>query len=129
MARKARPNPGTIAWADLTVPQATKVRNFYAAVTGWKPAPVSMGSYNDYNMTDPETGKPAAGICHARGSNADLPPQWLIYIVVVDLNASLTECEARGGVVVAGPKSMGGQARYAVIRDPAGAMAALYEPA
>lgn len=69
---------------------------------------------------------PSAG---RNGCNADLPPQWLIYIVVADLNTSLLECEARGGVVVAGPKSMGGRARYAVIRDPAGAVAALYEPA
>jgi predicted enzyme related to lactoylglutathione lyase len=52
-----------------------------------------------------------------------------LFIVVADLKARLAECEVRRGVVVAGPKSMGGQARYAVIRDPAGAVAALHERA
>ena len=66
------------------------------------------------------------GICHARGCNADLPAQWLIYIHVADVEASLTECSRRGGIVVAGPKDLGG-GRFAVIRDPAGAVAALYQ--
>lgn len=127
MAGKKRLKRGSIAWVDLTVKNADAVRDFYAAVTGWKPEAVSMGPYNDYNMIDPETGRSAAGICHQRGVNKDLPAQWLIYVVVADLDASLAECKARGGAVVAGPKNMGPQARFAVIRDPAGAVAALYE--
>lgn len=34
---------------------------------------------------------------------------------------------ARGGALVAGPKNMGPDARYAVIKDPAGAVAGLYQ--
>lgn len=44
--------------------------------------------------------------------------------VVAELDSSLAACAARGGAVLAGPKSMG-TARYAVIRDPAGAVVAL----
>lgn len=47
-------------------------------------------------------------------------------IRMADLDASLTECSRRGGVVVAGPRDLGG-GRFAVIRDPAGAVAALYQ--
>ncbi|MBZ5553780.1 MAG: hypothetical protein LAO21_13740 [Acidobacteriia bacterium] len=43
MAKKELPQPGTIAWVDLTVPHATKVQDFYAAVTGWKPEAVFSG--------------------------------------------------------------------------------------
>ena len=64
--------------------------------------------------------QPAAGVCFARGQNAKLPPQWLIYVSVADLDASVAACLARGGVVVDGPRGMGEQ-RLAVIRDPAGA--------
>lgn len=119
---------GSIGWIDLTVEDADRVRDFYSAVTGWKPADVSMGKYSDYNMTMPASGTPAAGICHARGGNADLPPSWLIYIVVEDLDASVAACNERGGQVVAGPKNFG-EARFCVIRDPAGAVAALYQQA
>lgn len=118
---------GTIAWADLTVPDAAAVRDFYAAVAGWTSSGIDMGGYEDFAMLRAD-GSAAAGICHARGPNAALPPQWLLYITVPDLDAALAECAARGGSVVAGPKGVGG-ARYAVIRDPAGAVAALYQHA
>ena len=122
------PEIGTIGWQDLTVPDAEKVRDFYAAVVGWRTESVDMGGYADFNMIAPGSGKAVAGVCHARGVNGDLPAQWLLYLIVADLDASLAACRARHGAVVAGPREMGG-ARFAVIRDPAGAVAALYQPA
>jgi uncharacterized protein len=122
------PKPGTISWCDLTIPDADTVRDFYSAVAGWKSAPVAMGGYNDYCMVPPGARKPAAGICHARGENKGLPPQWLVYITVPNLAASLRACKKAGGKVLHGPCNMGG-AKMAVIRDPAGAVAGLYQPA
>lgn len=90
--------------------------------------PIEMDGYNDYCMMPPRSKAPAGGICHARGVNADLPPQWLIYITVANLTASLKTCVAKGGTVLRPAKSMGG-ARMAVVRDPAGAVAALLQPA
>ena len=119
------PEPGTISWQDLTVAEADGVRDFYQAVAGWKPEPVPMGAYSDYSMN--VDGTPVAGVCHARGLNADLPPQWLIYITVEDLDHSLAECHRLGGSLVSGPRSYGG-GRYCVIKDPAGAVCALYQP-
>ena len=43
---------------------------------GW----VDMGGYSDHLMSLSQSGKAVAGLCYARGSNADLPPQWLVYI-------------------------------------------------
>ena len=126
MGEPGKPAIGTIGWIDLTVDDAEGVRDFYAEVTGWRPEPVVMGGYDDYNMVAPGTGEPAAGVCHARGANAGLPTAWMIYIVVEDLDASVDACRANGGEVVAGPRAVGGD-RYCVIRDPAGAVAALYQ--
>jgi hypothetical protein len=120
---------GSIIWTDLTTQDAERTRDFYEEVVGWKSAPVSMDEYDDYNMTAPGSGSPVAGICHARGSNADLPAQWLVYIIVEDLDASAARCEDLGGTVVVPPKEMGGHGRYCVIEDPAGAVAALFEVA
>ena len=119
------PRPGTITWQDLTVPDAAAVRDFYAAVVGWQPEALSMGAYSDFVMN--ADGGGVAGICHARGANAELPPVWLIYITVEDLDHSLDECQRRGGTLVAAPRSYGG-GRYCVIKDPAGAICALYQP-
>ena len=63
----------------------------------------------------------------ARGVNASMPPQWLIYITVEDLDASIERCKSLGGLLIDGPRELGG-GRCAVIRDPADAVAALYEP-
>ncbi len=121
--------PGTIGWTDLTVENAEQIRDFYQQVVGWQFAGVEMGGYEDFNMTDPESGKPIAGICHARGGNAELPPVWLIYVNVSDIEQSLARCLELGGQVIVGPKGMGGYGKYCVIRDPAGAALALFEPA
>ena len=122
-----RPQVGTIAGFDLTVPDAEAIRDFYASVVGWRPEPLDMGGYSDFFMAAEPGGPPVAGVCHARGPNADLPPQWLAYVVVADLDASVRQCRDHGGDVVAGPKGDAASMRYCVIRDPAGAVVALME--
>jgi predicted enzyme related to lactoylglutathione lyase len=86
-----------------------------------------MGDYDDYSMNAPETNKVAAGICHNRGVNAKLPPQWLIYITVKNVEESINNCEKMGGKNISGIKKTGG-GKYCVIQDPAGAFCALFSP-
>lgn len=122
-----KPKPGTVAWMDLTVPNATVVKDFYAAVAGWGVMPIDMEGYEDFCMMPPGSDAPATGICHARGVNADLPPQWLIYITVPDVPAAVKICLEKGGKVLRDTREMGG-GKMAVIQDPAGAVAALFQP-
>ena len=115
---------------DLTVEDAGAVRDFYAAVVGWEPQDVSMGDYADFCMAPPRNnraeGQPVAGICHRRGSNAGLPPVWLVYVTVADIAASLDQVQALGGQILSQTRSSSG-GHYAVIQDPAGAICALYQ--
>ena len=122
------PKPGSIGWHDIAVPDAETLRDFYSSVAGWTAEPLDMGGYSDYVMKNP-AGDAVAGVCHARGPNASLPPVWLIYITVTDLDASLARCLSLGGKVLDGPKGEPGQPRYAFIQDPAGACCALYQSA
>ena len=123
------PKIGTVAWIDLTVDDAEQVRDFYSLVVGWQPASVDMGEYSDFNMNAPATGEPIAGVCHKRGSNAELPSKWMIYIIVENVDDSADRCRELGGKVLVEPKGMGSHGRYCVIEDPARATAALFEPA
>lgn len=127
MGEPNEPRVGSIAWRDLTVENAEAVRDFYRAVTGWRFESVDMGGYEDFSMIAPGDGETVAGICHARGTNEDLPPQWLIYVVVEDVDRSARKCRELGGDVITGPRPLGG-GRVCVVRDPAGAVAALYQP-
>ena len=91
---------GGIMWVDLTVPNAEEVRDFYKQVVGWKSADLSMGEYSDFMMSAPGSGEPVSGICHTRGENAHLPPQWMIYILVENLDQSLEACHRLGGSTI-----------------------------
>jgi predicted enzyme related to lactoylglutathione lyase len=42
--------PGTIGWIDMTAEHTERVRDFYAAVVGWRPAAMEMDDYDDYFM-------------------------------------------------------------------------------
>jgi hypothetical protein len=128
----ASPDPaapvGRIAWLDLTVPDASATRNFYRQVVGWSVQDVEMRDggerYADYNMLG-EDGSPAAGVCHARGANAGLPPVWMIYLPVGDLAESLRRVDEEGGEVVKAMRGKDGEYVYAAVRDPVGAYLSL----
>ena len=117
---------GTIGWQDLTVENADEIRDFYRSVVGWTHEPVGMGEYDDYNMVPPQGGDGVAGICHKRGTNADLPAQWMLYFIVEDVEKSVAACTTGGGEIISGPRPMAA-GRFCVIRDPAGAVCALYQ--
>lgn len=121
------PQIGKIGWIDMTVDDADGLRDFYQNVVGWETEPVSMGDYSDYSMIVPGSGEAVSGICHARGSNAEMPGGWLIYITVADADASAVACTANGGEVLVEPRGLAG-GRFCVIKDPSGAVAALYQP-
>ncbi len=120
------PDHGAIVWQDL-IHKAEELRDFYCRVVGWDAEPVDMGSYSDFNLKSAD-GTVRAGICHARGTNANIPPQWLLYASVRDLNHSIQECHSGGGKVIDGPRMMG-RNRFCIIQDPAGAVIALIEAA
>ena len=126
MSNEAKP-VGGITWTDLTVPNADEICDFYNSVVGWEPSPLDMGGYDDFVLKMPEDGTPVAGICYARGSNAVLPPYWLVYITVKDLEQSEARCVELGGKIVMETREMTGHGRYCVIQDPAGAFAALFQ--
>ncbi|WP_246481764.1 VOC family protein [Natronogracilivirga saccharolytica] len=119
---------GRIYWVDLTVSYAINTRNFYRQVIGWSVHEVGMEHggehYADYNMLD-EHGRPVAGVCHARGVNVGLPPVWLIYLPVGDLEESLRRVADEDGKVLKIMKRDDEEIEYAVIEDPVGACLAL----
>ncbi len=117
---------GSIGWIDLTIPNAEEVKDFYSAVVGWKPEPVGMGDYNDFNMTI--DGVPKTGVCHKKGSNAHIPSQWMIYINVENLDISMEEVVKHGGKTIGEIRDFGAYGRACIIEDPAGAICTLFEP-
>lgn len=121
-----KPKIGDVAWLDLTVTDATHVKDFYQKVIGWNVEECSMGDYNDYSMLSPVSGDAKAGVCHAKGPNADLPAVWMPYFLVENIDQSVADVIELGGKQLTAIKSMGND-RYVVIKDPAGAICSLYQ--
>lgn len=117
---------GVITWVDLTVSDAATLKDFYEQVVGWNVDPVDMDGHEDYCMNQKNSNFPVAGICNKKGVNKDLPSQWLIYITVENLDESIAACVKKGGSLITKIKHMD-QGRYIIIKDPAGAVCALFE--
>lgn len=124
---QARPATGSVAWIDLTTGKAPELNTFYQKVVGWKSEPTSMGEYDDFTLLQPETNDPVAGVCNDRGSNTGFPQHWLMYVVVDDLTASLDAVLALRGEVIRSPQPLSG-GTFAIIKDPVGAVLALFQP-
>jgi uncharacterized protein len=115
---------GAISWHDLTIENAAAARDFYQEVIGWQATAQPMGDYDDFNMNSSDEQETVAGICHARGANANMPPQWIIYVNVANVEKSALRCQELGGKVIDGPRKMGPY-NFCVIQDPEGAVLGL----
>lgn len=115
---------GGVSWIDLTVKDAGKVKDFYSSVVGFEVEACSMGEYDDFVMKSPKDESAQLGICHAKGPNSDIPPQWMVYFNVSDVEAAVKQTVQLGGQLVRGKTDMGSY-YMCIIKDPAGAMAAL----
>lgn len=127
-SRDAPAPMGCIAWLNLTVSDASAIRDFYRQAVGWSAQDVEMedasGRYADYNMFGGD-GNPAAGVCHARGANLGLPPVWMIHLPVGGLAESLRRVREEGGKVIKARRGTDGEYAYAAVQDPVGACLAL----
>lgn len=142
-----------MVWMDLSVNNATQIKDFYQKVLNWQSEPISMEDngdiYTDFVMSSPLTNKKESqaktidessnpqdnttetasfvtGICHAKGDNADMPSAWLPYFLVDNIELAVDKVEQNGGSLVTKIKMMGTDS-YVVIKDPAGALSALYQ--
>lgn len=129
-ASDADQRTGSIRWLDLTVPDAAGAQEFYRKVIAYSIEEASVDqageSYRDYKLIH-EDGKPAAGLRHARGIHAALPPLWMIHLPVGDLEESLRRVRNGEGKVHQTSQRPDGAIDAAVIQDPVGVWLALVQ--
>lgn len=122
--KKALKN-GQFYWTDLTVDEPDTLKEFYRDLFGWQEIPVAMNDgtvpYTDYcmNIDSHTTG---GGICHNRGSNKGIPPQWITYFYVEDIAESLATCIAKGGQLIKESRKKDGTYNYVIVADPLGSI-------
>jgi len=116
---------GAWAWCDLRTPEPDAAREFYGAVFGWEYAAVPMAG-DEYTTFTPSGGSfPAGGVGPMMGHD-DLPPHWLSYFAVADVDASVAAMARLGGTVIS-PAFDTPFGRMAPVLDPAGAACVLMQ--
>jgi predicted enzyme related to lactoylglutathione lyase len=57
-----------------------------------------------------------------------VPPNWLVYFMVADVDATTKKAGSLGGQAIVPPTDLPKTGRFSVIRDPQGAVFATFKP-
>jgi predicted enzyme related to lactoylglutathione lyase len=110
--------PGCMVWNELASPDVARAAAFYRDLLGWEAEPDATGY-----ATIMVGGVPNGGI---RPLQDGEQPAWLVYFSTPSADAAVKAVREAGGAIIAGPMDVT-VGRIALVRDPQGAVLALYE--
>jgi uncharacterized protein len=120
--------PGTLCWADLSTNDPERAKPFYESLFGWKITPGADEDATGYlHIKNRETF--IGGIPPASFRDPHVPPHWLIYIQVSDVDAGAAKAKELGAKLHLPPMTMENVGRWSVIADPQGAAFAIFKEA
>lgn len=111
---------GRFVWHELMTPDPKAAVSFYGKVVGWQPKPYDKNP--DYTMLN-YGGKEMGGVL-----KHDPPSQWLPYIATPNVDSTAREAVQIGGDVVKPAADIPDIGRFAIIRDPQGALFVAFTP-
>ena len=118
---------GTLCWADLSTPDAKRASAFYSGLFGWQLTadPKDPSGYLHIKNGEHFIG----GVPPAAHRQPGVPPHWLAYFAVDDVDACANKAKEMGAKLYLPPMSMEGVGRFSVIADPQGAVFAIFKSA
>jgi predicted enzyme related to lactoylglutathione lyase len=120
----AAPGIGDFSWFELATRDVAKALSFYGVVFGWTAGEsMDMGPNGMYHFFNRD-GQMYGGLYQV-SDQMPMPPCWLHYVQVADLDAAVTRVREGGGQVFVEPMDIPG-GRIAMCTDPQGAMFALH---
>ncbi len=120
---------GTFSWIDLITPDPTAAKHFYGQLFGWEAHDMPTDQDGVYTMLTLH-GKDVAGMTamSPEQSAQHIPPYWMSYISVDDVQAITERAQGLGATILAPPFPVMEAGWMAVLQDPTGAAFALWEP-
>jgi len=118
---------GRFVWYDLITTDPGSAADFYTKVAGWGtqtwpgsgPTPYTMWTTHD---------TPIGGVTELSPDMQGMPPHWIGYVAVPNVDESAKQAESLGGRVITPPMDIPEVGRWAVISDPQGAAIAIFTP-
>lgn len=124
----APPEPGDVTWHELNTTDHAAAWKFYSALFGWSETmSMDMGEgVGTYFMFKDEGSEGSVGGMCDLAKAMGMPPHWLYYVTVDDLDGAVGRITAKGGKVVNGPMEVPGGDRVAQCMDPQGVAFAIH---
>jgi len=122
------PKAGEFCWNELMVADTSKAKDFYSGLLGWEANEIDMGdmTYTIFKSGD----KDVAGMLQIpQGQEQEIPPHWMSYILVDDLDAMIEKATGLGATVKMPATPVASMGRFTVLLDTTGAHIALWEKA
>ena len=118
---------GTLCWADLSTPDAKRASDFYSGLFGWQ---LILGEKDPSGYLHIKNGENfIGGVPPAAHRQPGVPPHWLAYFQVDDVDATASKAKQMGANLYLAPMTMEGVGRFSVIADPQGAVFAIFKSA
>ena len=117
--------PGSICWNELATTDTARAGRFYTSLLGWAAEARAMGATAYTTFTD--QGAPRGGMMAIAPSWGRVPPHWLVYFAVSDVEGQTALAQSLGGSVRMPPADAPGVGRFSVLADPQGAVFAAIE--
>jgi predicted enzyme related to lactoylglutathione lyase len=120
------PEVGEASWHELMTTDAPAALKFYSEIFGWQPSEaMDMGPMGKYHMFNRPHGM-IGGMMNKPPEMANVPPHWMIYFRVPDINAAVDRIKANGGQILNGPMEVPGGDWVVNAMDPQGAAFSLH---
>lgn len=118
-----RDEPGAVDWFELVAPDYESTFPFYEDVLGVAVSEMRVNG-EPYGLLDVGD----VSVAGATTSSGALPPHWVVYFGVADLDAAVVRLTELGGTLLEPQVAAKGVGRWAIVADPQGAGFGLLEP-
>jgi uncharacterized protein len=116
-----------VVWNELNTRDTAAARSFYGDVFGWSfdERQFETGTYTSIRAG----GDTVGGMIDITGRAPDeVPPHWLVYFAVDDVDGTVAKATETGGGVALEPFDIAEVGRIAIVKDPFGAVFAAMAP-
>jgi predicted enzyme related to lactoylglutathione lyase len=116
--------PGTIGWNEIITPDKAGSIEFYSKLMGWSSEDMDMPDGNTYTMF--KQGDRMIGGCVTPADDSNVPPMWLSYIIVEDLDTVVEKAKSLGGTICKERVDLP-MGSFSIVTDPQGATFAFWQ--
>lgn len=118
---------GALCWTELMTGDPARAATFYKSLIGWSSEEMQVDG-RSYTLFKRSDGANAAGMMKMPDDMKGVPPHWLIYFQVGDIQGTVDKAAKSSAKVLVPPTPIPGIGRFAVVADGQGAAFGLLQP-